>query len=299
MVLEDMLKKLSKDVKFVKYQFTDLQGNIREVTNSVGAIKGQAEGLQGKSYAIVTKNLTSGIEMFGRKITKTGERSIERFEIREQLEDLMQFAENNSDKKFYVTKLGSSLAGYSVEEIKDLFEKIKDTIPNNVILPREYEVRSTKPAIKKKELFTPEKGIAQKSFRGKTLNFVDKIPTQKETVVAMSNNRKTGIISIDTSAMFQKFRDKAWTKPAKQLDGSFATPLAEDAFKSLDEFFTFALIHEVKHDTILKEDGETTGQYEDRINQAALKDLEENYTKPPVVDNFPDKNLNIKDQKCN
>ncbi len=41
MVLEDMLKKLSKDVKFVKYQFTDLQGNIREVTNSVGAIKGQ------------------------------------------------------------------------------------------------------------------------------------------------------------------------------------------------------------------------------------------------------------------
>ena len=274
-------------------------GAAKDAKNMFGAIKGQAEGLQGKSYAIVTKNLTSGIEMFGRKITKTGERSIERFEIREQLEDLMQFAENNSDKKFYVTKLGSSLAGYSVEEIKDLFEKIKDTIPNNVILPREYEVRSTKPAIKKKELFTPEKGIAQKSFRGKTLNFVDKIPTQKETVIAMSNNRKTGIISIDTSAMFQKFRDKAWTKPAKQLDGSFATPLAEDAFKSLDEFFTFALIHEVKHDTILKEDGETTGQYEDRINQAALKDLEENYTKPPVVDNFPDKNLNIKDQKCN
>ncbi len=120
-------------------------GAAKDAKNMFGAIKGQAEGLQGKSYAIVTKNLTSGIEMFGRKITKTGERSIERFEIREQLEDLMQFAENNPDKKFYVTKLGSSLAGYSVEEIKDLFEKIKDTIPNNVILPREYEVRSTQP----------------------------------------------------------------------------------------------------------------------------------------------------------
>jgi hypothetical protein len=133
---------------------------------------------------------------------------------------------------------------------------------------------------KKKELFSPEKGIAQKSFRGKTLNFVDKILTKKETVVAMSNNRQTGVISIDTNAMFQKFRDKAWTKSAKQLDGSFATPLAENEFSSMDEWFTFALIHEVKHDTILKQEGETTGQYEDRINQAALADLRENYNLP-------------------
>jgi hypothetical protein len=180
--------------------------------------------------------------------------------------------------------------GREIEISKKELELVKPTAPVE-----------SKPAEepKKKELFTPEKGIAQKSFRGKPLNFVDKIPTQKETVVAMSNNRNTGVITIDTSAMFQKFRDKAWTKPAKQLDGSFATPLAEDAFRSLDEFFTFALIHEVKHDTIFKEPGETTGQYEDRINQAAMKDLEENYTKPPVVDNFPDKNLNVKDQKCN
>jgi len=191
-------------------------------------------------------------------------------------------------------------------------KKIDNEIPDadiiNYYAPRTTDPKPIAPAPlepksveepKKKELFTPEKGMAQKSFRGKTLNFVDKIPTQKETVVAMQNNRQTGVITIDYKAMVQKFDDKAWTKPAKQLDGSFATPLAEDAFKSSDEFFTFALIHEVKHDTILKEEGETTGQYEDRINQAALKDLEENYTKPPVVDKFPDKNLNIKDQKCN
>jgi len=191
-------------------------------------------------------------------------------------------------------------------------KKIDNEIPNadiiNYFAPRTTDPKpiaptpiEPKPAEepKKKELFTPEKGIAQKSFRGKPLNFVDKIPTQKETVVAMQNNRQTGVITIDYKAMVQKFDDKAWTKPAKQLDGSFATPLAEDAFKSAEEWFTFALIHEVKHDTIFKEPGETTGQYEDRINQAAMKDLEENYTKPPVVDNFPDKNLNVKDQKCN
>ena len=133
---------------------------------------------------------------------------------------------------------------------------------------------------KKKELFSFEKGIVQKSFRNKPLNFVDKIPTNKETVVAMSNNRQTGVISVDSKAMIQKFEDKAWTKPAKQLDGSFATALSENEFGSMNEWFTFALIHEVKHDTILKQEGETTGQYEDRINQAALADLRENYNLP-------------------
>jgi len=131
--------------------------------------------------------------------------------------------------------------------------------------------------VKKKEIFTFNKGIEKKSFRGKPLNFVDKITTKKDTVVGMSNNRTTGVISVDAKAMTQKFNDKAWTKPAKQLDGSYATPLAENEFKTADEWFTFALIHEVKHDTIFKQEGETTGQYEDRINQAALEDLRKNY----------------------
>ena len=131
--------------------------------------------------------------------------------------------------------------------------------------------------VKKKELFTYEKGETKKSFRGKTLNFVDKITTKKDTIVAMSNNKETKVISIDKNAMTQKFNDKAWTKPSKQLDGSYATPLFENEFNTADEWLTFALIHEVKHDTIFKEEGETTGQYEDRINQAALEDLKQNY----------------------
>ena len=116
-------------------------GAAKTAADNFGAKYGQPEGLQGQSYAIVTKNLTSGIEMFGRKITKTGKRSIERFEIREQLEDLMDFAENNPDKKFYITKLGTENAGFSVLEIKELFERIKDVIPDNVVLPKEFEVR--------------------------------------------------------------------------------------------------------------------------------------------------------------
>ena len=138
---------------------------------------------------------------------------------------------------------------------------------------------------KSRELFTFEKAIAQKSFRNKTLAFVDNISTKKDTVVGMSNNKKTKVISIDQKAMIQKFEDKAWTNPSKQLDGSFATPLAENEFKSPEEFFTFALLHETKHDSIFKQENETTGEYEDRINQAALSDLRKNYNTQESIAN--------------
>src|SRR5512136_2609564 len=40
-VMEDKLKELSgQGVEFVKYQFTDMQGNMREVTLTIGEIKG-------------------------------------------------------------------------------------------------------------------------------------------------------------------------------------------------------------------------------------------------------------------
>jgi hypothetical protein len=54
---------------------------------------------------------------------------------------MLEFAFNNPDKELLVTKLGSSLAGYTVNEIKGLFQNLINIIPNNVILPVEYEVR--------------------------------------------------------------------------------------------------------------------------------------------------------------
>jgi len=95
-----------------------------------GAKYGQPEGIQNKSYAIITKK------------NWRVEKSSSLKEIKEGIEKMLIFAKENSDKKFYVTKLGSSLAGYSVEEIKNLFEKLKEIIPSNVVLPKEYEVRN-------------------------------------------------------------------------------------------------------------------------------------------------------------
>ena len=129
--------------------------------------------------------------------------------------------------------------------------------------------------VKKKALFTVDKAVEQKTFRGIPLNFVATIATAKTTPVGMQN--RGGIIFINEVAMRDKFNQKAWTNPVTQLDGSKATALAADEFKSFEEFFTFALIHEAKHNIIKKEENETTGAYEDRINKAALEDLRKNY----------------------
>jgi len=97
-----------------------------------GAKQGQARGLQGQSYAIVTKDLARG------------KRSVSLDNIRRDISTFIDFAYNNPQYKFYVTKLGSDLAGYSIEEIKDVIKGIYNviSIPENVILPKEYEVRT-------------------------------------------------------------------------------------------------------------------------------------------------------------
>ena len=103
----------------------------------------------------------------------------------------------------------------------------------------------------------------------------------------MRNNE--GTIIINEKEMVKKFNDRAWTKPTKQLDGSYATPLAADEFQSLEEFLTFGLIHEAKHSVISRAEGETKGQYEDRINDAALQELRYQYGKgesSSVIDPF-------------
>ena len=122
------------------------KGAAEDAKDMFGAIQGQAEGLQGKSYAIITKDLSKGkrsVPLYSMDDTSIAY-GIKRF---------MEYANSHPELKFYVTKLGSSLAGYSIEEIKDIFnsintlyayEGIQNYIPNNVILPREYEVRLEK-----------------------------------------------------------------------------------------------------------------------------------------------------------
>jgi len=72
-----------------------------------GAILFQGEGLQGRSYALPTKDLriqTLTLDAIGRHI-----------------EDFKEFARSRPDLRFYVTPVGCGLAGYKREQIKPFF----------------------------------------------------------------------------------------------------------------------------------------------------------------------------------
>lgn len=86
-----------------------------------GAVYGQAKGLQGNSYAIITKDLAVGM------------RSISPERIMEQILELYAFAGTNKDKEFLIaySETGKNLNGYSPEEMAEMFAC--DTPPENIV----------------------------------------------------------------------------------------------------------------------------------------------------------------------
>jgi len=133
----DNIEKLDPDCIFVfgsNGEGKHGKGAALLAVQKFGAIYGQAQGLQGQSYAIITKK--------NWRIPKSSSLT----EISFGIEKFLKFAKEKYTLTFYVTKLGSSLAGYTVEEIKNLFldAHYHNMIPDNVILPKEYEVRDIK-----------------------------------------------------------------------------------------------------------------------------------------------------------
>ena len=82
-----------------------------------GAIFGQGEGLQGQSYAIPT--MQGGVET-----------------IKPYVDRFIEFAGENPDKDFLVTRIGCGIAGFTPEEIAPLFAKA--THMHNVWLPADF-----------------------------------------------------------------------------------------------------------------------------------------------------------------
>jgi alkylated DNA repair dioxygenase AlkB len=112
-------------------------------------------------------------------------------------------------------------------------------------------------------------------FEELVIDFVNEIKTDKDTPVAMRTLKAENKVRVVTDLMYKKYEEKAWTTPSIQNDGTKATPLAENAFGTFNEFLTFALLHEKAHFYLKKNTTETVGQYEDRINDEAMRRLNE------------------------
>lgn len=103
------------------------KGAALTAKNKFGAIYGEAEGPQGQSYAIITKDLTKNTHP-----SRTPE------QIKEQIHNLYEYAKENPDKEFLVaySGKGTNLNAYSNQEMADMFSS--EPIPNNIVFEQEF-----------------------------------------------------------------------------------------------------------------------------------------------------------------
>ncbi len=118
-ITPDMITRLAPNEVFVfgsNGQGLHYGGAARTAVRYFGAIMGQGNGLQGKSYGI---NSMSGLGVMG-----------------ERVKEFCEFAKAHPEKRFLVTEIGCGIAGYSVSEVAPLFECCRDV--ENITLPASF-----------------------------------------------------------------------------------------------------------------------------------------------------------------
>ena len=79
-------------------------------------------------------------------------------------------------------------------------------------------------------------------------------------------SHKGKVIKIDAQSIIDQFDSEPWTTP--KVEG--VTALPQDTFSSAEQWLDFVFKHEVGHIGNKKRAGESTGEYENRINEIAL-----------------------------
>lgn len=97
------------------------KGAALEARQKWGAIYGQGEGLQGRSYAIPTKDANL--------------RTLPLDTIAQAVVRFLEFALSRPDLRFTVTPIGCGLAGYKPADIAWMFDA---PCPHNVDLPEAF-----------------------------------------------------------------------------------------------------------------------------------------------------------------
>lgn len=99
-------------------------GAARLAVEKFGAIMGQAEGLQGQSYAIST--LDKDME----KVTEE--------ELITSLGNFRHFAKEHPEKEFLLTAIGTGIAGFDTNYMA--YMVLRANLPDNVTMPKQFSV---------------------------------------------------------------------------------------------------------------------------------------------------------------
>lgn len=102
-----------------------------------GAEMGLGNGLSGNSYAIPTKD-----------------RNVETLpldKVKSYIDEFIVFVLKHQNLTFYLTKIGCGLAGFTIEEIKNIFWEVieeyrtesskEQYLPSNLIIPKEFDLK--------------------------------------------------------------------------------------------------------------------------------------------------------------
>lgn len=124
-IYKGLIEKLEPNQIFVFGSDTDDRhsaGTAKLCLDKYGAIYGQASGLQGQSYGLITTDLGT---------YKFPSRSPE--EVLAEIKKFYNFAKQNPDKEFLVayTADGYNLCGYTSKQLANLFSAVE--IPENVV----------------------------------------------------------------------------------------------------------------------------------------------------------------------
>lgn len=93
-----------------------------------GAVWGVAQGLSGQTYAIPTIDFDTW-------------KPVKRSFLLLCMQRFIRFVHKNPGKKFYLTKIGCGIAGWDIEEVKEIFQDAfngEGIIPDNLIVPKEF-----------------------------------------------------------------------------------------------------------------------------------------------------------------
>lgn len=133
----DFIEELKYDEVFVfgsNKNGNHFGGAARVAYEKFGAEWGVGEGHTGQSYALPTLN--EDME----KVTED--------ELEDSFAKLIQYADDNRQLTFYVTKVGCGIAGWDINEVRKIFwNAVKrvapdpdwmPSLPTNVIIPKDF-----------------------------------------------------------------------------------------------------------------------------------------------------------------
>lgn len=105
-----------------------------------GAVNGQAEGPQGQSYAIPTMEY---VEINAEdEFPEYGKAKVPSKVLLEACDRFILYTSQHPELRFYVTKIGCGIAGWSVDEVAKTFATALASflvpLPDNIVWPREF-----------------------------------------------------------------------------------------------------------------------------------------------------------------